>query len=65
MWILILKSQTDFNAPKKSGISGPSCTSTNGVTWPKKLCCTSFQSYWSKGCNDAIDDAVGITWHWC
>ena len=35
-------------------------SSANGITWPEKLCCTSFLLFWPKECNDAF----GIKWHW-
>ena len=40
-------------------------TGTNGIAWPRKLCCTSLQFSWPMKWNVVIDDAVGITWCWC
>ena len=31
----------------------------------KESFCTSFQLSWPKEHNGAIDDTIGITWHWC
>ena len=46
--------------------------SMEGITWPKRSCCTLFQLSWPKECNGAIDNAVtiydanaGATWWWC
>ena len=38
--------------------------STNGLTWPKKSFCGSFQSSWQIRCNGAIDDPSGIIYWW-
>ena len=32
----------------------------NGIKWPKKSCCSSFQLSQPKQCNDTTDDDVGI-----
>ena len=39
-------------------------TGANGISWPKKSCCTSFQSYLPKEFNGPVNDAVGIMWCW-
>ena len=39
--------------------------STNGMTWEKESCCTSFWSFWPKECNGAIEKTIGIRWHQC
>ena len=40
-------------------------TGAYGVTWPKMLCWSSFQSSWLRECNSAIDDTVCIMRNWC
>ena len=35
----------------------------NGVTWPEKSFCISFQLSWPKECNGTLDINVGIIWH--
>ena len=37
----------------------------NSVTWWERWHCSSFRLSWHKKCNDAIDDAASIMWHWC
>ena len=37
----------------------------NGVTWPKKSHCTSFQSSWPEEFNDVIYNAISIPCYWC
>ena len=34
--------------------------SANGITWPERSYCSSFQSFWPNKCNGAIDNAMSI-----
>ena len=43
-------------------VSYDTSASTNGITWLKRSCCTSFQLSWLKKFNGAIDDAISVTW---
>ena len=36
-----------------------------GITWPKRLFCTLFQSSWPNKCSGAVDNAIHIAWCWC
>ena len=37
-----------------------SCDANNGFIWPKKSCCTVFQSSWPNKQNGAIDNAISV-----
>ena len=39
--------------------------SMNGITWSKKLGCTSFWLAWPNQCHGAIDYTTDITGYWC
>ena len=46
-------------------VSYDACTGANSILWPKESCHTLFQLGSPNEQNDAIDDAVSITWQHC